>query len=197
MNSEDHNLESGKSLDAARLRVEIDRSCRWPVMTWYVSSVIWLVFGSLLALVASIKMHTPGFMDNSEWLTFGRVRPAHLNTVAYGWASMSGMGTLLWLMARLCRRTLLWGNAIIVVAIFWNLLIAIGTWQILIGNGTSIEWLEFPAWVALPIGLVFVGLIVWTIRMLMTRREQMKPTRMQVRKSRIRLRSGSARFASS
>lgn len=68
-------------------RWTIDQSCRQVVLLWYGSSVFWLLFGSLLALVASIKMHTPGFLADSPWLTFGRVRPAHLNTMIYGWAS--------------------------------------------------------------------------------------------------------------
>lgn len=160
------------SLTAAELRIEIDRSCRTPVMVWYVSSVVWLLFGSVLAIVASIKMHTPEFLADTEWLTFGRVRPAHLNSVVYGWASMSGMGTMLWLMARLCRRPLAWGVGVTWAAIAWNVLVGVGTWQILVGNGTSIEWLEFPVWIAYPLGLMFVGVIALTVKMLLTRREK-------------------------
>lgn len=160
------------SLTAAELRIEIDRSCRTPVMVWYVSSVVWLLFGSVLAIVASIKMHTPEFLADTEWLTFGRVRPAHLNSVVYGWASMSGMGTMLWLMARLCRRPLAWTAGVTWAAIAWNVLVGVGTWQILVGNGTSIEWLEFPVWIAYPLGLMFVGVIALTVKMLLTRREK-------------------------
>lgn len=142
------------------------------MLTWYVSSVVWLLVGSALALVASIKMHSPGFLADWAWLTFGRVRPAHLIIVSYGWASMSGMGTMLWLMARLCRRPLAWGPAIVTAGLAWNVLVLIGIIQILAGQGTSIEWLEFPPWVSLPLGLVFVGLIGWTVKMLVTRREK-------------------------
>lgn len=169
MDSADNSNSGNAAIDSAALRQEIDRSCRTPVLIWYASSVIWLVFGSALALVASIKLHTPGFMDNSEWLSFGRVRPAHLNTVAYGWASMAGIGTLLWLMARLCRKPLPWGNGIVLACLAWNVLVGLGTWQILIGNGTSIEWLEFPTWVVYPLGAVFLGGVALTFKMLMER----------------------------
>ncbi|MEL7500394.1 MAG: cbb3-type cytochrome c oxidase subunit I [Planctomycetota bacterium] len=141
-------------------------------MFWYVSSVVWLLIGTMLALVASFKMHTPDFLADIEWLTFGRARPAHLNSIVYGWASMSGAGTMLWLMARLCRRTLIWGGGVIAACLLWNVLVAIGTWQILIGNGTSIEWLEFPSWIAYPLGLLFIGAIAWTAKMLATRLEK-------------------------
>ena len=105
----------------------IDQSCRQVVLIWYGSAVVWLLFGSLLALVASIKLHTPWFLADSAWLTFGRVRPAHLNTMIYGWASMSGMGTLLWIFARLCKTRLVWREALYLAAIYWNILVALGT----------------------------------------------------------------------
>ena len=84
-------------------RVSIDTSTRLPVLVFFTSAVFWLLVGTSLALLTSIKLHTPGFLASSSWLTFGRVRPAHLNTVAYGWASMAGVGVILWLMARLSR----------------------------------------------------------------------------------------------
>lgn len=82
-------------------RIQIDRSCRQTVVWYVVSAVAWLFAGSLLALLASIKMHSPGFLADADWLTFGRVRPAHLSTMIYGWGSMAGVGVLLWLQARL------------------------------------------------------------------------------------------------
>ena len=160
------------ALQQSLLRREINRSCSAPVMAWYISSVVWLLIGTALAMIASLKMHTPEFLADTDWLTFGRVRPAHLNAVIYGWASMAGIGTLLWLMAHLCRRTLVWPQGIFAGALGWNVLIAIGTWQILTGHGTSIEWLEFPKWIALPLGAIFLGLFATTIKMLTTRRQK-------------------------
>ncbi len=154
------------------VRAEIDRSCREVVLFWYASSVFWLVLGSVLALIASIKLHTPWFLADAEWLTFGRIRPAHLNTMIYGWASMSGMGTLLWLMARLCKIPLPWRETMVLAGIYWNAMVAIGTFQILIGNGTSIEWIEFPWWISIPLGAVFLIVIALTIKMLRERREK-------------------------
>ncbi|QDT93592.1 cbb3-type cytochrome c oxidase subunit I [Gimesia algae] len=172
MNSEDNvSVTHPRTTDAQR-RFEIDRSCREVVVFWYVSAVCWLLFGSLLAMIASIKMHTPGFLADAAWLTFGRVRPAHLNAMIYGWASMSGVGTLLWLMARLSKIKLPWREMLLIAGIYWNVFVAIGIWQILAGNGTSIEWLEFPWWISIALGAVFAILIVLAVKMLTTRREK-------------------------
>ncbi len=157
-------------VDDAPTRAQIDRSCREVVLLWFVSAAFWLLAGTLLAMLASIKLHTPQFLDNTAWLTFGRVRPAHLNTMAYGWASMAGVGTLLWLQARLCKVRLPYREPLYVLGLFWNAVIAYGTVQILAGRGTSVEWLEFPPEVAFALAPGFALLFAVSLRMLLTRR---------------------------
>ena len=66
---------------AARERRAIDASCRGPVLYFAASAVFWLLIGSVLALLASFKMHSPYFLTNTPELTFGRVRMAHLQAV--------------------------------------------------------------------------------------------------------------------
>lgn len=157
----------------ARQRVNIDVSTRLPVLTFFASAVFWLVVGSLLADLASIKLHTPGFLSGPSWgwLTFGRVRPAHLNAMVYGWASMAGVGVLLWLMARLSRSELRHPWLLVGSAALWNVAVAIGTVAILAGQGTSIEWLEFPAYVPPLIAAAYAMIAVWAVVTFRDRRE--------------------------
>jgi cytochrome c oxidase cbb3-type subunit 1 len=150
-------------------RIAIDQSCRKPVLFFYASAVAWLLMGSLLALAASIKMHTPEFLSGAAWLTFGRVRPAHLNTMIYGWASMSGIGTVLWLQARLSRVPLPWTHVLVGMGVAWNVIVTIGFIAILAGHGTSVEWLEFPAWVAYMLIAPFLLLAVVAVVMFQKR----------------------------
>ena len=51
--------------------------------------------GSLAGLISSLKMHMPDWLVTEAWLTFGRIRPAHLNMVIYGWSSLAGVGIAL------------------------------------------------------------------------------------------------------
>ncbi|MCL5270517.1 MAG: cbb3-type cytochrome c oxidase subunit I, partial [bacterium] len=99
----------------------IDHSCRLPVLWFIVSGVCWLLLGSMLALVASAKLHTPDMMTRWSWATFGRVRPAHLNAMIYGWGAMAGIGVILWLQARLSRVPLAFPRLLTAVAVAWNL----------------------------------------------------------------------------
>src|SRR5437867_3019189 len=76
---------------------EIDASCRGPLLLLFVSGMIWLVLGLFLALISSIKLHAPGLLANTAWLTVGRIRPASMNAILYGFASQAGIGVLLWI----------------------------------------------------------------------------------------------------
>src|SRR5690242_18331668 len=98
---------------------EIDASCRNPLLLLFLCGVSWLVLGLLLAVISSIKLHAPGFLANSEWLTFGRVRPAAMNAILYGFASQTAIGVLLWMLCRLGGTRLLFQNTICIATALW------------------------------------------------------------------------------
>lgn len=151
-------------------RARIDASTRLPVLVFFGSAVFWLVFGSVLGVLAAFKMSYPELLDGAAWLTWGRVRPAHLNAVIYGWASASGIGVGIWLMARLCRTELRNQSLLISAGLIWNLGVLIGVLALLAGGSRSIEWLEFPGYVT-PILFVAYTLIgVWVIIMFRDRK---------------------------
>src|SRR6185295_15021171 len=130
-------------------RALIDASTRVPVLMFYTSAIAWLLLGTLLAGIASWKLHAPDLLSGISYLTFGRVRAAHMGIMVYGWASMAGMGTAIWLMARLCRTTLRYPLLIAAGGAFWNLGVLIGVGAILLGDSTGFQWLEFPRYVAI------------------------------------------------
>ena len=62
-------------------RALIDASTRVPVLMFYASAVGWLLIGTLLAFFTSFKLHSPDWLSNISVLTWGRMRPAHLNVM--------------------------------------------------------------------------------------------------------------------
>src|SRR6266478_9081585 len=124
--------------------VEIDASCRVPVLLLFVSSAAWLLLGSILHMVATLKFHSPAFLADCPWLTYGRVHPASLNAFGYGFAAQAGLGVMLWPMAHLGRTRLAFSPGIVVGAIFWNIGATLGVLGILYGESTGFEWLEMP-----------------------------------------------------
>jgi cytochrome c oxidase cbb3-type subunit 1 len=141
-------------------RVEVDQSLRGPAIHWLASAVCWLLAGTLFALLASLKLTYPEFLANYPWLTFGRVRTAHLNAVAYGWISAGSIAVALWILARLCRTPLRHGWSLHVATILWNIGNFLGIAGILGGRSTSIEWLEYPGDTTPWLVLSFV-IVMW------------------------------------
>ncbi|MEF8866868.1 MAG: cbb3-type cytochrome c oxidase subunit I, partial [Salinibacter sp.] len=145
----------------------VDASTRRPVVAFIVSATVWLLIGSLLALIASFKFQFPDWWTQQAWLTFGRIRPAHLNTVIYGWISMAGVGVGTWLWARLLKTELRGRGLLLLSVALWNVGMVVGTIGILAGYSRSIEWVEMPyaafAFIV-PALLLVVASFVQTLR---------------------------------
>ena len=151
-------------------RALIDASTRLPVLMFYSSAIVWLLLGTLLGGFASFKLHSPDLFGDIGFLTWGRIRPVHMNIMVYGWASMAAMGTAIWLMARLCRTVLRHPLLLVAGAGFWNLGILIGVGSIFLGQNTSYQWLEFPPYAAIVLFLAYCLIMTWAVLMFRFRR---------------------------
>ena len=151
-------------------RAYIDASTRVPVLMFYASAMAWLILGTLLAGFVSFKLHWPDLVSDISFLTWGRVRPAHMNVMVYGWASMAGMGTAIWLMARLCRTVLRYPLLLLAGACFWNLGVLLGVGGILLGDSTGYQWLEFPLYAAVLLFVAYTLVVSWAVLMFRFRR---------------------------
>lgn len=157
--------------DAEQLeRAVIDASTRVPVLMFYASAMVWLLIGTLLAGFVSFKLHAPDLFSNVSFLTWGRMRPVHMNVMVYGWASMVGMGTAIWLMARLCRTTLRHPLLLVTGICFWNIGVVVGVIAILMGYSTGYQWLEFPPYAAAILLVAYALIISWAVLMFRFRR---------------------------
>ena len=102
------------------------------------------MLGLVLLLISSIKLHAPGFLAHSAWLTLGRVRPAGMNALLYGFASQTAIGVMLWLFCRLGGNRLALPGTTIAGAALWNIAVTLGVAGIMAGASTGFEWLEMP-----------------------------------------------------
>src|SRR5437867_120402 len=151
-------------------RALIDASTRVPVLMFYASAIAWLLIGTLLGALVSFKAHMPDLFSGVSFLTWGRLRPAHMNIVVYGWASMAAMGTAVWIMARLCRTVLRHPLVIVAGGIFWNLGVLMGVIGILMGDSTGHQWLEFPPYAAIVLFVGYTLMLSWAVLMFRFRR---------------------------
>ncbi|MGA0899059.1 MAG: cbb3-type cytochrome c oxidase subunit I [Luteolibacter sp.] len=154
--------DTQSTTEDAQLRAGIDRSLRHPVMFFLCSGAAWLAVSILLGVIASAKMHHPEFLSSCPLLSYGRVFPAHMNVLIYGWAMQAAFAVIIWLMARLSRKECRSAGTILTAGHIWNLGVTMGTLGILGGYGTGIQWMEFPvfAWPVLLISYFII--IIWS-----------------------------------
>lgn len=136
----------------------LDQSARGPILYFFLSSVAWLLLGSLLGLAVSIKLHSPDFLGAHDFLSFGKLRTLHLNIIAYGWLSFAGLGLALWLVPRIAKVPLQRPIILSVAGTIWNIGVCLGCLGILYGISDGLEWLEF--WWPIDILLAIAGALV-------------------------------------
>jgi cytochrome c oxidase cbb3-type subunit 1 len=148
---------------------DIDASGRGPLLLLIGSALVWLVIGGILALIASIQLHTPEFLARCVWLTYGRVQAAQETAFLYGWAVNAGLAVSLWLLARLGGAPLRAAGLATVGAVFWNLALTVGVAGILAGDLTGFAFFQLPGYVQ-PVMFVayaavaVAGVLAWTGR---------------------------------
>lgn len=155
--------DSAVSESDAKARDDADKSTSLVVGVCLTLAVVWLVLASLAGLISSIKMHEPDWWVQYGWITFGRIRPIHLNMVAYGWCSLAGIGVAIWLIPRLLKTELLGAKYALVGGALWTIGVFAGTVAIAMGYSDGLEWLEYP-WqidILLVVGGALVGVPLW------------------------------------
>lgn len=83
----------------SRTRLDVPQDLRKLVIWFLGASAFWLVFGTLVGEYLGLKFVWPD-MDHVSWLSFGRLRPVHTNTVFWGWSSMAMIGLGYFVVAR-------------------------------------------------------------------------------------------------
>src|SRR5262249_48132056 len=139
---------------------QTDISCRLPLLVLFGTGAMWLVLSSVLGLIASIKFHSPGFLADQPWLTYGRVLPASRSLLVFGFAIPSALGVMLWMFTRLGRTPLVSGWLAIIGACGWHFGVAMGLFGILLGDSSGFEGLEIAGYAApvLVVSYLLVGI---------------------------------------
>ncbi len=128
---------------------------------WLVSGAAWMAVGTTFGLFSAIHLVAPDMLGNLPWLSFGRVRPAHTNTVLLGFATMMLVGSALYMLPRLLRRPLFSEPLANLAAVFMNLGILSGDIWLLAGHSQGREYAEYvyPADCAILIALVLLTVV--------------------------------------
>ncbi|EDY80763.1 Cytochrome C and Quinol oxidase polypeptide I superfamily [Verrucomicrobiia bacterium DG1235] len=141
----------------------IDASVRFAVLGLIKGSVVWLLVVSLLGLIVSLKLHSPSYLSEYGWLTYGKAYPAFWNALVYGWLFNAGLACVAWIVARLGGRPIGNGGLLIIASGAWNIAVIIGLFGIFKGDQNPYRMLEFPVYVAPFLFAAFIGIGLWIL----------------------------------
>ncbi|WP_227370120.1 cbb3-type cytochrome c oxidase subunit I [Halomonas sp. M20] len=102
-------LPASRSAVVAKAAVEVapdrDTAATRLIYAYLGSATFWLLVGTLVGAYLGLKFATPD-IDHIPWLSYGRLRPVHTNTVFWGWASLAMIALALYVVPKTSRRPL-------------------------------------------------------------------------------------------
>lgn len=129
-----------------------------------ICAIFYLVLGTAFGLLAATLMSSPDLIKGIPQLAFGRLRPAHTNTVLIGWLSMGYVACFFYIVPVLAGRKGMWSELLgNVTLVAWNFTVLFGVWGILNGFTEGREYAELHGiydWLVLA-ALLMVGLNVY------------------------------------
>jgi cytochrome c oxidase cbb3-type subunit 1 len=72
------------------------------IRAWLAAGLVWLLLFPTIGALVSTKFNYPEFLDGTPWLSFGRLRPMHVNGVIWGAFSTLFIGLAQYVVPRLC-----------------------------------------------------------------------------------------------
>jgi len=129
---------------------------------WLYSAILWFPIFTAFGMIMAIKFFYPTFLVDSAFDTFGRIRPAHVNGLLFGFLSSGLIGAMYYVLPRLSHVSLYKPKIAKASAVLWNAGVLAGVLMILAGDTQAREYAEMP-WVVdvlIVITLLLIGITV-------------------------------------
>ena len=139
------------------------------VRAWLGWGLAWLLIFPTIGALVSLKFTDPAFLGDTSWLTFGRLRPVHVNGVVWGAFSTLFIGLCHWVVPRLCGVRLWRERFSWVLLAVWNLNLIAAMALLLAGFNRGWEVGELPL---ANVVVLFAVLVALTVQLLMTIRHR-------------------------
>jgi cytochrome c oxidase cbb3-type subunit 1 len=157
---------------AERLRgrftgVNLDDLVDWRVVrTWLYFGMFWLLVTPSVGVAISGLFNYPDYLGtNNLGLTFGRLRPVHVNGVIFGAFSALFIGECHYLVPRLCGVRVPWPQWGVPLAWLYNISLAAGLISLPFAQNHGLEAGELPLFAEIPI---FIAIAALTAQFLLT-----------------------------
>ncbi len=129
------------------------------IFAYLACAAAWLVIGTFIGEYLGIKFSSPD-MDHLPWLSYGRLRPVHTNTVFWGWSSLALIALALYVVPKTSNRRLFsiplaWTSLVLI-----NVAVVVGDILLMSGiNNGGQEYREYvwPVQAVFALGAILVA----------------------------------------
>ncbi|MCU0614621.1 MAG: cbb3-type cytochrome c oxidase subunit I [Desulfobacterales bacterium] len=128
------------------------------------TSIFWMMIATFMGLLGATLLIAPDLTEGIGWLTFGRIRPAHVNLVLFGFVTPGLLAAAFYYIPKLLRTDLFSEKLGILSGGVWNLMLVAATVTLLAGHTQAREYAEL-IWsvdmlVILCFALIFMNLVL-------------------------------------
>lgn len=121
------------------------------------AAAMWLLLGTLAGEYLGIKFLVPD-VDHVSWLSYGRLRPVHTNTVFWGWSSLAMIGLALYVVPKSSRRRLF--SLRLAWIALWLINLSVLTGNLLLMWGVNNAGQEYREYIWPAMGLFAAGIVL-------------------------------------
>ncbi len=123
------------------------------VKFFFLTSGLWFVVATSMGLLIATELIAPDITEGIGWLTFGRVRVAHVNLVLFGFVTPGLLAAAFYFIPKLMVADLYSEKLGVASAAAWNLAMVSGVVTLLSGRTQGREYAEF-IW---PVDMVLIA----------------------------------------
>ena len=146
------NADALPQVSAEKIPLSEQPSAKW----FLISSVVFFLITGLVGVLLSLKFIWPEFMGTASWLTFGRMRPLHVNGILFGWLLAADIGLIFYVVPRLCGNRL-WSEKLgMATLVLFDLTILAAVYTTLAGHTQGLEYAELPFALDVAVTLAWV-----------------------------------------
>ncbi|MBS1793333.1 MAG: cbb3-type cytochrome c oxidase subunit I [Acidobacteria bacterium] len=111
---------------------------------FFISSITYFFIVGIIAVLIAAKFVMPTLLGTVPQLTYGRLRPLHVNGMLFGWLLACDMALMYYVVPRLCG-VKLWSEKLgVATNILWNFIILSAVVSFLMGWNQGWEYAELP-----------------------------------------------------
>ncbi len=144
---------SGGTATAAADSIHEDLTAKW----FLISAISYFFIVGIIALTIAAKFVWPSLLGTVQYLTYGRLRPLHVNGMLFGWLLAADMGLAYYIIPRLCGVKLYSEKLGVATALLWNFIVLGAVVALPMGWNKGFEYGELP----LPLTLLVI--VAWVM----------------------------------